>query len=65
MSPSFSDSTVDSVAQRMTTGRQSTEQVREYLLELGLTEYQAFLAYKAATLLLRVGYYPAGEPVEV
>jgi hypothetical protein len=61
----FTDSHVDSVAQRLTTGRKTTEEVREYLLSLGLTEYQAFLCYKAAKLLLHVGFYTRGESIEV
>lgn len=61
----FTDQHVDSVAQRLTVGEHQPVEVREYLLSIGLTEYQAFLCYKAAQYLLRVGYYTKGEPVLV
>ena len=61
----FTDRHVDSVAQRLVVGQHSTRDVRDYLLSIGLTEYQAFLCFKAATLLLWVGYYTKGESIEV
>jgi hypothetical protein len=55
---SFTNATIDSTAHRISMG-QELEEVRDYLLALGLSEYDAYLCFKAAKLLLDSGvFYP-------
>ena len=52
----FSNSTIDSTAHRISMG-QTPEEIRAYLLELKLSDYNAYLCYKAASYLLSKGFY--------
>ncbi len=51
-----SNAAIDLVAQRIGFG-QSTEEIRAELLSRGMTEYNAYLCFKAAQLLLQAGFY--------
>ena len=55
----FSNATMDGVAHRLSFGNSPAE-IREFLLEQKLSEYNAWLCYKAAKYLLDHGFY--GEP---
>jgi hypothetical protein len=55
-SQGFSNSTIDAAAHRISM-RQTVAEVRDYLLDLGLSEYNAYLCFKAASLLLAKGFY--------
>ena len=55
----FSNATIDSTAHRISMG-QTTVEVRDYLLALGLSEYNAYLCFKAAQTLLASGFYTRG-----
>lgn len=52
----FSNSTMDACAYRLIKGQSVTE-VHDYLVELGLSEYNSYLCYNAVMTLLVVGYY--------
>jgi hypothetical protein len=47
---------MDLVAQRIGHG-QSTAEIRQALLDRGMSEYNAYLCFKAAQLLLNTGFY--------
>lgn len=40
---------------------QGTEEIREKLLSRGMSEYDAFLCFKAAQLLLSSGFYEESD----
>lgn len=53
----FSNHTMDACAHRISMGQEVAE-TRTWLLEMGLSEYDAYLCYKAASYLLGTGFYP-------
>lgn len=54
----FTNGTIDAVAFRIDRG-QTTAEIREMLIDMGLSEYDAYLCFKAAKFLLDSGtFYP-------
>lgn len=53
----FTNGTIDAVAHRISMG-QTTADIRDMLLAMGLSEFDAYLCYKAASYLLAHDFYP-------